>query len=64
MRHVIVIAVAGASLAGCSSFSLDAFKSTPPAVQVQLELRTFRRRCQDVTGAGLQDTLLGRRDRS
>ena len=37
MRRVIVIAVAGASLAGCSSFSLDAFKSTPPAVQVQLE---------------------------
>src|SRR6202048_2589741 len=37
MRRVIVMAVAGASLAGCSSFSLDAFKSTPPAVQVQLE---------------------------
>jgi hypothetical protein len=37
MRHVIVIAVAGASLAGCSSFSLDSFKSAPPAVQVQLE---------------------------
>jgi hypothetical protein len=40
MRRVIVIAVAAASLAGCSSFSglsLDAFKSTPPTVQVQLE---------------------------
>lgn len=37
MRHVIVIAVAGVSLAGCSSFSTDAFKSTPPAVQVRLE---------------------------
>jgi hypothetical protein len=37
MRHVIVIAVAGVSLAGCSSFSLDSFKSAPPAVQVQLE---------------------------
>jgi hypothetical protein len=37
MRRVIVIAVAGASLAGCSSFSLDAFKPTPPTVQVQLE---------------------------
>jgi hypothetical protein len=36
MRRVIVIAVAGASLAGCSSFSLDAFKPTPPTVQVQL----------------------------
>jgi hypothetical protein len=37
MRRVIVIAAAGLSLAGCSSFSLDAFKSTPPAVQVRLE---------------------------
>jgi hypothetical protein len=37
MRRVIVIAVAGASLAGCSSFSMDAFKSTPPAVQLQLD---------------------------
>src|ERR1700688_2881018 len=37
MRRVIVIAVAGASLAGCSSFSLDAFKPTPPSVQGQLE---------------------------
>lgn len=37
MRRVIGIAVAAASLAGCSSFSLDAFKPTPPTVQVQLE---------------------------
>jgi hypothetical protein len=37
MRRVIVIAVAGASLAGCSSFSLDAFKPTPPTVQLQLD---------------------------
>ena len=37
MRRVIVIAVTGASLAGCSSFSMDAFKSTPPTVQVQLD---------------------------
>jgi hypothetical protein len=40
MRRVIVIAVAGASLGGCSSmpsFSLDAFKSAPPTIQVQLE---------------------------
>jgi hypothetical protein len=37
MRQVIVIAVAGASLAGCSSFSLDAFRSAPPTMQVQLE---------------------------
>jgi hypothetical protein len=37
MRRVIVIAMAGASLGGCSSLSLDAFKPTPPTVQVQLE---------------------------
>jgi hypothetical protein len=37
MRRVIVIAVAGISLAGCSSFSWDAYKAAPPAVQVQLE---------------------------
>jgi hypothetical protein len=37
MRRVIAIAVAGMGLAGCSSFSLDAFKSTPPTIQVQLD---------------------------
>jgi hypothetical protein len=40
MRRVIVIAVAGLSLAGCSSFpsmSWDSFKPTPPTMQVQLE---------------------------
>jgi hypothetical protein len=37
MRRVIVIAVAGFSLTGCSSFSFDAFKSTPPTVLVQLD---------------------------
>lgn len=42
MRRVIVIALAGASLCGCSSApSLssfgDYFKSTPPSIQVQLE---------------------------
>jgi len=40
MRRGIAIAVAGISLAGCSSFSsfsLDSFKPTPPPVQVQLE---------------------------
>jgi hypothetical protein len=37
MRRVIVIAVAGASLAGCSSVSFDSFKPAPSAVQVQLE---------------------------
>jgi hypothetical protein len=37
MRVVIAIAVMGANLAGCSSFSLDSFKPTPPTVQVQLD---------------------------
>jgi hypothetical protein len=38
MRRVIAIAVAGASLAGCSSLpSLDYFKSAPPTLQVQLD---------------------------
>jgi hypothetical protein len=40
MRRVIAIAVAAASLGGCSSMpslSWDAFRPTPPAIQVQLE---------------------------
>jgi hypothetical protein len=39
MRRVIAMAImAGYGLAGCSSLpSLDAFKSTPPTVQVQLD---------------------------
>src|SRR3974390_295651 len=38
MRRVIAIALAGASLGGCSSFSLgDYFKPKPATVQVQLE---------------------------
>jgi hypothetical protein len=37
MRRVIAVAVAGLALAGCSSFSLDAFRSTPPTVQLQLD---------------------------
>jgi hypothetical protein len=37
MRRVFAIAFIGVSLAGCSSFSLDSFKPTPPPVQVQLE---------------------------
>jgi len=37
MRRVIAIAAAGLSLAGCSSFSTDYFKSTPPVMQIQLE---------------------------
>jgi hypothetical protein len=41
MRRVIAIAIAVASLGGCSSMSSfsvsDYFKSTPPTIQVQLE---------------------------
>lgn len=38
IRRVFAIVAAGASLTGCSSFSLsDYFKSTPPSLQVQLE---------------------------
>jgi hypothetical protein len=37
MHRAIAIAVAGASLAGCSSYSLDSFKPTPPSIQLQLE---------------------------
>jgi hypothetical protein len=37
MRRVVVIAVAGLGLAGCSSFSMDVFKSAPPTVTVQLD---------------------------
>jgi len=37
MRHVIAIAVAGATLAGCSSFSWDSLKPAPQPIQVQLE---------------------------
>jgi hypothetical protein len=37
MRRVIVLAAAGLSLAGCSSFSMDAFKSAPEPVTVQFE---------------------------
>jgi hypothetical protein len=36
MRRVIAIAFTGISLAGCSSFSLDSFKPTPPLVHVQV----------------------------
>jgi hypothetical protein len=37
MRRVIVIAVTGLGLTGCSSLNFDYFKSTPPSVQLQLE---------------------------
>jgi hypothetical protein len=37
MRRVMAIATAGMTLAGCSSFSLDAFRSTHPPVQLQLD---------------------------
>jgi len=37
MRRFIVIALAGVGLAGCSSFSPDAFKPAPPKVTVELD---------------------------
>ena len=37
MRRVLVSAVAAAGLAGCSSFSMDSFRPTPPTIQVQLD---------------------------
>src|SRR5215468_11234318 len=37
MRRVIALALAGASLAGCSSVSWDMFKSAPSNMQVQLD---------------------------
>lgn len=37
MRRWILVAIAGASLSGCASFSLDMLKSTPPPVTVQLD---------------------------
>lgn len=37
MWRVIAIAIAGAGLAGCSSFSMDSFKMAEPEVPVQLD---------------------------
>ena len=37
MRRIIAVAITGASLAGCSSFSLDSFKPAPALVKVALE---------------------------
>jgi len=37
MRRVIVLAAASLSLAGCASFSMDAFKSAPTPVTVQFD---------------------------
>jgi hypothetical protein len=37
MRRLVAIALAGVSLAGCSSPSWDMFKSAPPNMQVQLD---------------------------
>jgi hypothetical protein len=37
MRRVIAIAATAITLGGCSSFSTDYFKPTPPTMQIQLE---------------------------
>ena len=60
MRRVVTIAVTGASLAGCSSLSLDAFKPAPPMVKVALE-SVRRRGCHDLARTGLQNPLRDRR---
>ena len=62
MRRAIAIAAAGLSLAGCSSFSLDAFKPAPPTVQVQLDSTPQGADALTSRRSGLQDALLGRSD--
>jgi hypothetical protein len=54
MRRVIVIAVAGFSLGFLGRLQADAANRAGPA-----RIGTARRRCPDVAGTGLQDTLFG-----
>ncbi len=63
MRRVIVIAVAGASLAGCRARRFPGTTSSRRRrpMQVQLELDAAGRRCPDLVGTELQDPLLGQR---
>jgi hypothetical protein len=37
MRRLFVVIVAGAAVSGCTSFSVDSFRSPPPPVTVQLD---------------------------
>lgn len=37
MRHIVLIAAMGAALGGCTSFSMDSFRSAPPSVTIQIE---------------------------
>ena len=60
MRGIIAIAVAGASLAGCSSFSTDCLQADAAHRPGPARVDSAGRRRQDVAGAGLQDALLGR----
>ena len=64
MRRVIAIAVAGASLAGCSSFSLDFLQVDAAAGKGRAGIDTAGRRCDDLDRTGLQDPLLDRRARA
>lgn len=52
MRNIVIVA-AGLGLAGCSSFSMpEMFKSTPPAVTVQLESLPAGAEARTSTGQG------------
>lgn len=52
MRYIVIVA-AGLGLAGCSSFSMpEMFKSTPPAVTVQLESLPAGADARTSTGQG------------
>ena len=60
MRRVIVIAAAGLSLAGCSSFSLDAFKPGRPPCRSSSNSTPQGADALTSRRSGLQDALLGR----
>ncbi len=58
MRHIIVLAAAGLSLAGCSSFSLDSFQVGTAADAGAAGFCAAGCGCRDLDRTGLQDALL------